>query len=91
VVLFGGAIFAYLLGNFFEGECGDSPLFIAPLRILFFSKRRPEPEGEADPPGSRRHPDRTGTHRISGMGETVFNVIVEGYQYRTFQPCPSGS
>jgi len=84
VLYFGGMVLSYLLGVFSKENVAILPLFIALYEFYFFQKL------DLSSKGRKILLSLTGALLILGAfgfiiwGERYINVIIEGYEYRTF-------
>jgi protein O-mannosyl-transferase len=84
VLFFGGMVLSYLLGIFSKENVVILPLFVALYEFYFFQKL------DLSPGGRKILFGLVGTLIILGAfgliiwGERYIDVIIEGYQYRTF-------
>jgi protein O-mannosyl-transferase len=84
ILYFGGMVLSYLLGVFSKENVAILPLFIALYEFYFFQKL------DLSPKGRKILFSLTGALLILGAfgfiiwGGRYINLIIEGYQYRTF-------
>jgi hypothetical protein len=83
-IYFGGLVVSYLLGVFTKENVAILPLFIALYEFYFFQNLDLSPKGKKVLYGLVAVPLILLAFGFILWGERYINVIIEGYQYRTF-------
>jgi len=84
ILYFGGMVLSYLLGVFSKENVAILPLFIAVYEFYFFQKLDLSPKGRKILFGLAGALFIIGAFGLIVWGERYINLIIEGYQYRTF-------
>jgi hypothetical protein len=84
VLYFGGMVLSYLLGVFSKENVAILPLFIAVYEFYFFQELDLNPKGRKILFGLAGALFIIGAFGLIVWGQRYFNLIIEGYQYRTF-------
>jgi hypothetical protein len=84
VLYFGGVVLTYLLGVFSKENVAILPLFIALYEFYFFQRLDLGPKGRKIVFGLVGALLILGAFGLIIWGRRYFNLIIEGYEYRTF-------
>ena len=84
VLFFGGMVLSYLLGIFSKENVAILPLFVALYEFYFFQELDLSPQGRKILFSLAGALFMLGAFGLIIWGERYINIIIEGYQYRTF-------
>jgi 4-amino-4-deoxy-L-arabinose transferase-like glycosyltransferase len=84
ILYFGGMVLSYLLGVFSKENVAILPLFVALYEFYFFQRLDLSPKSRKVLFGLAGALFIIGAFGLIVWGERYINLIIEGYQYRTF-------